>query len=103
MKDNDQKLIWEAYSEEMFPSKGSREKGIAMELIKMYEGMIDTSVNMTDEQFEGLMMDKWKESINDPNTDEDQVLNHIHDQQDAIQPGTFPALFAMYRQAMGER
>ena len=98
---NDSQLIWEAY----FPpgrSLGSHEKGVAMELIKMYEGMIPSSVDISEDQFEGLMMDKWKEIIEDPDTDEDQVLNHIMDQEGAAQPGTAPALFAMYRNAMGE-
>ena len=99
--DKDQQLIWEAY----FPpgrAIGSHEKGVAIELIKMYEGAMLDSVNISKDQFEGLMMDKWKEIIADDNTDEDQVLNHIMDQEGALQPGTAPGLFAMYRNAKGE-
>ena len=109
MKDDDNELIWEAYGDMgdhlgdmAFPSRGSHEKGKAIELIKLYQDMLKPSVKMSNEQFEGLLTDRWKELMTDDDIDEDQVLNHVMDQRAGARPGTVDNLLNLYQVAKSQ-
>ena len=109
MKNRDARLIWEAYSDMgdhlgdmAIPSIGSHEKGKAIELIKLYQDMLNPEVKMTDDQFKGLLTDRWKDLMEDDDIDADQVLNHVMDQRAGARPGTVETLLNLYQVAKSE-
>ena len=109
MHDKDGDLIWEAYSDMgdhygdmAIPSIGSHEKGKAIELIKLYQDMLPSSVNISEDQFKGILTDKWKEFMGDDDVDADQVLNHVMDQRAGARPGTVETLLNLYQVAKSE-
>lgn len=109
MSDKEDNLIWEAYSDMgdhigdmAVPSIGSHEKGIAIKLIKLYEDMLPSSVNISKDQVYGIITDKWKEFMAADDIDADQVLNHVMDQREGTRPGTVDVLLNLYQVAKSE-
>jgi hypothetical protein len=92
VKDKDSKLIWEA--SQMFHSKGAREKGIAIELISIYQnwqkkpvvtpGDLGPSRQNVDKYLWPLINDKVRECYYDDDCDVYEILSHLRDQSDIV-------------------
>ncbi len=107
---NDNKLIWEAYDDHRddhlgdmaIPSIGSHEKGKAIELLKLFQNMMNPEVKLSNDQFDDLVTDRWRELMEDDDTDADQVLNHVMDQRAGARPGTVEHLLNLYQVAKSQ-
>jgi len=118
VRDKDSKLIWEA--SQLFPSKGAREKGIAIELINMYQnwqkkpvrsrppdkvrlsitpGSLGASQQNIDKYLWPLIHDKVRECYDDDDCDVFEILSHLRDQSD-IRGVPFDELTTQVRHAI---
>ena len=78
MPDKDDKLIWESMIDPG-AAHGSEEKGIAIQLINMYDKMMDDpNVKLDRDDIRNLMIDSWETIFREKGDDfADMVLNHI--------------------------
>ena len=124
MKDNDQKLIWEAYLREeeewdpekekipgrpriaMAHAKGAWEKGLAMEFIEMWHGFYEkygtqADAGERDKLLYPLIKDKVSECYNHDKCDANAISSHLAEQP--WEPtGASEGVATLVRQALTE-